>query len=332
MSGGQGPGPARPPPPGPLPCVGVTAGGQGPRWGCDQGALGGWAHPAQWGPHVGGGGGGHSHHVPLCWGKPWHRGGAYWGSQCSAMGNLGAGNRLRALGSPSPNPLPPQPFPASVSPLTPSEGTWGPSLMGGGQLGYRAPPPTSLPSSPSPPQHAAWCRDVPCPSPASPSHPSAAPAPAAQRGGEGVAGSPPAPPPAQGLGNKGSGHSWAPAATAMATPPPPPPGHQPLPWGHRLSPFPEPTAPCPVPPAVPTSPSCPRAASIRPSAGALPILHLSVCPSATPARRRRRHRRHRPQGGTSWVGAPRPSPSGATVEGTRGGWSPHGHPRWVPPQ
>lgn len=104
--------------------------------------------------------------------------------------------------------------------------------------------------------------------------------PRAQRVG---AGSPPcpgcAPPQRRGSreGNKGSGHSWAPAAAAMATPPPAT-GHGPLGSPSPLPPPPtlaSPPSPSPHPP--PHSPSIHLSAH-RP----LSICPMSRCPSSWP--------------------------------------------------
>lgn len=126
--------------------------------------------------------------------------------------------------------------------------------------------------------------------------------PRAQRVG---AGSPPcpgcAPPQRRGSreGNKGSGHSWAPAAAAMATPPPAT-GHGPL------------GSPSPLPPpptlASPPSPSPhPPPLSLHPSVRPPPALHLSHVPLPLILARRRR-KMGAPVSGRAFAPHPLPAP------------------------
>lgn len=124
--------------------------------------------------------------------------------------------------------------------------------------------------------------------------------PRAQRVG---AGSPPcpgcAPPQRRGSreGNKGSGHSWAPAAAAMATPPPAT-GHGPLGSPSPLpppptlasppspSPHPPPTLPPSICPPTARSPSVPCPAAPHPGQeeeeGGCPSVRQSLCSPPPP--------------------------------------------------
>lgn len=189
---------------------------------------------------------------------------------------------------------------------------------GGGSLGTEPPLPLLSPApagwggSPSPPQHAAWCRDVPAPAPRPPATHLLLLLQLHKGVGRGSLGAPLRPPLHRGWGTKGP---------AIAGPPLPPPWqrppHPPLATSHchgatachrSLSPR----------PPVQCHPQSPRPRAVP---GLPPSVHLpvpcpsSICPSVPPPPQR--------GGGGGTAGTdPRVGPVGLV---------PHGHPHQVPP-